>query len=117
MVNSIQDVLVLAGSILGVIAALGTVFTYLRGSVYKGAIEALEKMTATQKEEIELNEKKLTRLENENKRYKETVNSLQGQVKVLTLQRPSAEVLAELMVKLEEHHQETVKLLTSGNRP
>lgn len=84
------------GAITTVIVFIGAALIFLKGSVYKGAIAALESTVSAQ-------EKRIRILEDSDKKNKETIASLKEQNRLLLQQRPSADLISEISLALQEH--------------
>jgi len=84
------------GSVGAVIAFIAAALVFLKGSVYKGAIAALESTVNTQTARI-------TTLEANNQDHTRLIERLSVENKILLSQRPSSELIAELGKTLKSH--------------
>ena len=81
--------------IVGAVVFLGSVVVYFKGSADKGTIETLERNNAALAERVDLLEKSEGRLLSR-------VSALERENTSLLAQRPSAEVIAQMLTELTE---------------
>lgn len=84
------------GSVGAVVAFIAAALVFLKGSVYKGAIAALESTVSAQANE-------LSTLQSSNASHTKEIERLTAENKVLLSQRPSSELIDELRKMLIEH--------------
>lgn len=84
------------GSIGAVVAFIAAALVFLKGSVYKGAIAALESTVSAQAAE-------LSTLTTSNEAHTKEISRLTAENKVLLSQRPSSELIDELREMLIIH--------------
>lgn len=108
---TLEELLKISGSLVVIVGALGAAVVFLRGSLYKGAIAALQ---AT----VEAQDDRINNLVDENHALKEkdlskseTINHLMRENALLLAQRPSADAIADIAANLREHHKEVISLL------
>lgn len=86
------------GSIGAIIAFIAAALVFLKGSVYKGAIAALESTVSAQEAE-------LTTLKSSNEFHTREIKRLTAENIVLLSQRPSADLINDLQRMLVEHRE------------
>jgi len=102
--DSFQDFLSVVGPAIGVIGAVAAIVVYLKTSVDKGTIEALQRNAAALRDRVQL-------LESSDTAKTSQIESLQRENAILAAVPSSAEAIKVLDKKLTEHHTATMRIL------
>ena len=94
----------IAGGVISIVVFLGAVTVYLRGSRDKGTIETLTKNNAALSERVRV-------LEDSEKRLETRLGVVERENAALKLQRPSAEAIEGLLLRVIQHDTETKAML------
>lgn len=113
--DNINQTAAIIGSLILLATFVGAAAQFVRGSVYKGAIAALQSTVDTQDRNIKAQEQRIISLEQAEIANKATIESLKRENGILLSERPSADVLHDLNDKLEMHHKTTIRLLEELN--
>lgn len=113
--NDVNQVIAIIGGLIVLVTFIGSAAVFIRGSVYKGAITALQSTVDTQDKNIKAQEQRIISLEQAEIANKATIESLKRENGILLAERPSADVLHDLNDKLEMHHKTTIRLLEELN--
>jgi hypothetical protein len=97
--------------ILLVVTFIGTAFVYIKGSAYKGTIEALEKNVSALKDQVNILSGDIEVLKKRELRYIKRIDTLRNENTSLKSYRPSNEVLASIVSTLKAHHAELIALI------
>lgn len=111
----IDQAVALIGGLILLATFVGSSAVFIRGSVYKGAITALQTTVDSQDKNIKAQEQRIIHLEQAEIANKATIDSLKRENSILLAERPSADVLHDLNDKLEMHHKTTIRLLEELN--
>lgn len=101
------------GASVTVVVFIGAAAIFLKGSVYKGAIAALEATVSALETQVSTQAAQIKGLTEEGIRNRAEIESLKRENSNLLSYRPSAEVLLALSECMDTHHTETMKLLRS----
>jgi len=102
--DSLQQLLGLAGLIVGLIGAVAAIVVYLRTSVDKGTIEALRRNADALRDRVQL-------LEASDTAKTAQIDSLRRENQILASVPSSADAVKALGVQLTAHHDDTMRIL------
>lgn len=102
---NLQTVIALISAAIGMVLFLGSVAVYLRGSVDKGTITALNANNDALTKRVDI-------LESTDHENQVRIQALERENTYLLSQRPSAELIADVKRRLESHHNEAMEKFT-----
>lgn len=106
-----KNTLSLIGGLIVVIGFIGAAAVFIKGSVYKGAIAALEVTVNAQKANLVTIDAEIKSLKERDNVKDIKIVALEKENEMLSAQRPSAEIISTISSSLDAHHLETIALL------
>lgn len=103
-----DNILEIGGFGLALLAAMGFVFVYLRGSTEKGIRESQATLIESRGAEITDLERRVTRIEGEKRALQAENTAQKGQIDALQRSVAHVEELVQIKETLEQHHAESI---------
>lgn len=115
MGNDLESIIKIIGAILLTLGFLGSAFVFLKGSAYKGTIEALTGTVDALQKRVDLQDKEITSLGVKRDADRLQMEKLQIENNILLSQRPSNVILESIVNMIDNNHKQLIQLVATLN--